>query len=61
MPGLRHGPSTSGSLQSSSRKTLALGSSTPARAWTDSVITPSGAPGISTMPAAAAIIAANIP
>ena len=32
--GLTHGPSTSGSLQSSSRNTLALGSSTPASACT---------------------------
>ena len=33
--GLTQGPSTSRSLQSSSRKTVALGSSTPASAWTD--------------------------
>ena len=47
-----HGPSTSLSLQSSSRKSVALGSSTPARTWTPSVISPSGEPGISTIVAA---------
>src|SRR5207302_1012294 len=47
-----HGPRTSRSLQSSSRKTVAEGSSTPASAWTDVVMSPSGAPGMSTMPAA---------
>ena len=57
---LRHGPSTSGSLHSSSRNTLADGSSTPASAWTASVITPSGAPGISTIAAAPAIMPAKI-
>jgi hypothetical protein len=52
-PGLRHGPSTSRSLHSSSRKTVALGSSTPASACTAVVITPSGAWGISTIAAGA--------
>src|SRR5262249_47254274 len=47
-----HGPSTSGSLQSSSRNRLALGSRTPASACTAVVNRPSGAPGSSTMPAA---------
>ncbi len=51
------GPSTSGSLQSSSRNTLALGSSTPANACTAVVSRPSGAPGMRTMPAATAIMA----
>ena len=55
--GLIHGPSTSRSLQSSSRKQDALGSRMPARACTDVVSSPSGAPGISTMPADTAIIA----
>ena len=50
--GLTQGPRTSGSLHSSSRNTLALGSSTPARACTLVVIRPSGACGIRTMPAA---------
>ena len=54
--GLTHGPSTSRSLQSSSRKTVALGKSTPASACTEVVISPSGAPGINTMPAAARTI-----
>ena len=53
-PRLTQGPRTSRSLHSSRRNTLALGSSRPARAWTASVTTPSGAPGISTIPAAAA-------
>jgi len=39
-------------LHSSNKNTLALGSSTPARAWTLVVISPSGAPGISTIAAA---------
>ena len=56
--GFTHGPSTSRSLQSSSRNALALGSSTPARAWTAVVIRPSGAPGMSTMAAATATSAA---
>ena len=43
--GLTHGPSTSRSLHSSSRKTLADGSRRPARAWTLVVIRPSGASG----------------
>ena len=41
------------SVHSSNRKVLALGSSRPARAWTAVVIRPSGAPGVSTIPAAA--------
>ncbi len=41
--GFDHGPSTSRSLQSSSRNTVALGSSTPASACTEVVIRPSGA------------------
>ena len=53
-PGLTHGPSTSGSLQRSSKKTLADGSRSPARAWTVVVIRPSGAPGMRTIPAATA-------
>ena len=53
-----HGPSTSASLHSSSRNTDADGSSTPASACTAVVSRPSGVPGISTMPAATAIIAA---
>ena len=53
-PGLTHGPRTSGSLHSCSRNTLALGSSSPARACTASVIRPSGACGMSTIAAAAA-------
>ena len=57
---LHHGPSTSRSLHSSSRNTVALGSSTPASACTEVVIRPSGAPGISTMPAAAATISAKL-
>ncbi len=52
-----HGPNTSGSLHSSSRNTLALGSSSPARACTAVVINPSGAPGMSTIAAASATIA----
>ncbi len=51
-----HGPSTSRSLHNSSRNTLALGNSRPASACTAVVINPSGAPGISTMAAAAATI-----
>ena len=56
--GLVHGPSTAWSLHSSRRKTVALGSSTPARAWTAVVIVPSGAPGISTIAAARTTIVA---
>ncbi len=51
---LTHGPSTARSLHSSSRKTVALGSSTPASACTAVTISPSGALGISTIPAARA-------
>jgi hypothetical protein len=47
-------------LHSSSRKTVALGRRTPASAWTEVVITPSGAPGISTIAAAPAISPAKI-
>ena len=54
---LTHGPSTAWSVHSSSRYTVALGSSTPARAWTPSVSSPSGEPGISTIVAAPAISA----
>ena len=50
-----HGPSTALSLQSSSRNTVALGSSTPASVCTASVSSPSGAPGVSTIAAATAI------
>jgi hypothetical protein len=53
-----HGPSTSRSLHSSSKNTLALGSSTPASACTAVVSRPSGVPGMSTIPAATKIIAA---
>ena len=55
-----HGPRTSLSLHSSSKKTVALGSSTPARTWTPSVSKPSGDPGSSTTAAASAISAAYI-
>ncbi len=58
---LHHGPSTSRSLHSSSRNTVALGSSTPASACTEVVIRPSGACGISTIPAAAITISAKLP
>ena len=51
-PGLTQGPRTSRSLHSSSRNTLAEGSSSPARACTASVTRPSGACGMSTIPAA---------
>src|SRR5215469_2865425 len=54
---LVHGPSTSGSLHSNSRNTLALGSSTLASACTAVVSNPSGAPGISTIAAASTTIA----
>ena len=50
---LTHGPSTALSLHSNSRKTVALGSSTPASVCTASVSRPSGLPGISTSAAAA--------
>jgi hypothetical protein len=50
--GFIHGPSTSGSLHSSSRNTLALGSRMPARAWTAVVSRPRGVPGIRTIAAA---------
>ena len=49
-----HGPSTSRSLHSKTRNTAADGSSTPASACTPSVISPSGAPGMSTTVAATA-------
>ena len=58
--GLDHGPSTSVSLQSSSRKTVALGKRTPASACTEVVIRPSGAPGIRTIPAAASTISVKL-
>ena len=54
---LTQGPNTSRSLHNSSRNTLALGNSSPARACTAVVISPSGAPGISTMTAASTTIA----
>ena len=57
---LTQGPRTSRSLHKSSRKTLALGSSSPARAWTLVVISPSGAPGISTSAAAPITRALNM-
>ena len=43
------GPRTSLSLHKSRRKTVALGSSTPASAWTPVVINPRGALGMSTI------------
>ena len=46
---LTQGPSTALSLHSRTRKTVALGSRTPASAWTAVVMTPSGAPGMRTM------------
>src|SRR5205085_11744398 len=46
--GLAHGPSTSRSLHSISRNAVVSGSRMPHNAWTASVITPSGAPGINT-------------
>ena len=49
------GPSTARSLQSSSRKTDALGSSTPASVCTALVKTPSGVPGASTSAVATTI------
>ena len=55
---LTQGPRTARSLHSSSRNTVAAGSSTPASAWTPSMIRPSGARGMSTMAAATAISAA---
>ena len=51
---LHHGPRTALSLHSSSKNTAAEGRSTPARACTPTVIRPSGACGMSTMPAATA-------
>ena len=56
-----HGPSTSRSLHSSSRNTVAEGSSTPARVCTPSVIRPSGEPGIRTMVAATKHDAGRLP
>ncbi len=53
--GFVHGPSTSRSLQSMSRNSVVIGSTIPHSACTASVITPSGAPGMSTIPAAATI------
>src|SRR5262245_50961306 len=55
---LTQGPRTARSLHSNSRNTVAAGSSTPARTWTPSVISPSGEPGMSTIAAAAQISAA---
>ncbi len=55
------GPSTSLSLQSSSRNTVALGRSTPAKAWTPVVMRPRGAPGMMTMTAATVTMALNAP
>src|ERR1700722_15732953 len=52
---LTQGPSTARSLQSMSRNPVAAGSSTPARTWTPSVISPSGEPGRRTMTAATQI------
>jgi len=49
---LVHGPSTALSLHSGSRKTVALGSSTPASVWTALVNSPSGVPGARTSAAA---------
>ncbi len=58
---LTQGPSTCLSLHSMSRKTVALGRSTPARAWTLVVIRPSGAPGMITMPAASTTMPVKAP
>src|SRR5262249_17914653 len=55
---LTQGPSTSRSLHSISRNTVALGSSTPASTCTPTVKSPSGEPGISTTAAATPISAA---
>ena len=55
---LTQGPRTARSLHSSSRNTVAASSSTPASAWTPSMMRPSGARGMSTMAAATAISAA---
>ena len=55
---LTQGPRTARSLHSISRNTVAAGSSTPASAWTPSMMRPSGARGMSTMAAATAISAA---
>ena len=52
---LIQGPSTALSLHSSSRNTVALGRSTPARVCTALVRRPSGAPGVKTTPAATTI------
>ena len=52
---LTHGPSTALSLQSSSRNTVALGSSTPASVWTALVSSPAARPGVRTSAAASAI------
>jgi hypothetical protein len=52
---LAHGPTTSLSLHKSSRKTVALGSRTPARVCTALVRRSSGAFGVNTRPAAIAI------
>ena len=57
---LTHGPSTALSLHSSRRKTVALGSRIPARACTAVVMTPRGAPGMSTMVAARATIPVKV-
>ena len=57
---LTHGPSTALSLHSRSRNTVALGRRIPARACTAVVMTPSGAPGISTMVAARATIPVKV-
>ena len=54
---LTQGPSTARSLHRRTRKTVALGSSVPASAWTAVVMRPSGACGISTIAAATATIA----
>ena len=59
--GFAQGPSTVASLHNSNRKTVALGSSTPANACTPTVATPSGAPGIKTIAAATAMHTANVP
>ena len=58
---LTQGPSTSLSLHSIRRKTVALGSSTPARAWTLVVMRPRGARGINTMAAAPTTMAVKAP
>src|SRR5205807_10432788 len=58
---LTQGPSTARSLYRRTRKTVALGSSVPASAWTAVVMRPSGACGIRPIAAATASIATYEP